>query len=116
MKEVRAPVHFKSERTNELTRVYALVDSGATENFIDKDLVSRHQLPKQKLSYPIEVLNIDGTKNHHGSTTHVVDLEFYIGNHKETPTLGIASIGKNDIILGSKWLEKHNPSIDWHHG
>ncbi|KAJ8096307.1 hypothetical protein PM082_011463 [Marasmius tenuissimus] len=33
---------------------------------------------------------------------HTEDIEFYV-----------ADIGDSDLILGTDWLKKHNPNIDW---
>ncbi|KAJ7582444.1 hypothetical protein C8J56DRAFT_726054, partial [Mycena floridula] len=41
----------------------ALVDSGATTNFIDKSFVERNHLVTTKLATPYEVRNADGTFN-----------------------------------------------------
>jgi hypothetical protein len=48
--------------TNQKTEI-ALVDSGATENFIDPHTVERLQLPIQKLQQPQIIYNINGTLN-----------------------------------------------------
>jgi len=37
-----------------------------------------------------------------------VDLE-----HWETVEAAITNIGQSEIILGTDWLQAHNPSIDW---
>ena len=52
----------------------ALVDSGATANFIDYKTVARLQLGTQKLDNIRTVKNIDGTLNRSGSITHCVTL------------------------------------------
>lgn len=41
----------------------ALVDSGATTNFIDKEYVEKHHLVTNKLATPYDVKNADGTLN-----------------------------------------------------
>jgi hypothetical protein len=33
--------------------------------------------------------------------------------HQETISTYIANIGQQDIILGTGWLIKHNPEINW---
>jgi predicted aspartyl protease len=40
----------------------ALIDSGATENFIDKRTARRWELPTRNLIYPRKVFNVDGTE------------------------------------------------------
>jgi hypothetical protein len=41
----------------------ALIDSGATENFIDQETIKKLKLGSKKLSKPIQLRNIDGTYN-----------------------------------------------------
>ena len=45
-----------------------------------------------------------------------VTLEITIGKHKEKRTFGITNLGKGKIFLGHKWLQYHNPDIDWRRG
>ena len=45
----------------------ALVDSGATGNFIDLGLLSLANFPLKKLPQPIGTFNIDGTPNRRGT-------------------------------------------------
>jgi len=40
-----------------------LIDSGATENFINQETVKKLKLGSKKLSEPIRLRNIDGTYN-----------------------------------------------------
>jgi len=61
----------------------ALIDSGATENFIDKKTVERLQLGTKKLDLPRVLRNIDGTKNLAGDVSHCVDLVTSQGEKRE---------------------------------
>ena len=58
----------------------ALLDSGATENFLDPWMVTKFQLPMQKLWKPQSILNIDGTHNKAGSITRKCQLEVQFGD------------------------------------
>jgi hypothetical protein len=51
-----------------------LLDTGATESFIDHKTVVRLQLGTQKLPIPQPIYNIDGTNNKGGTITHVCHL------------------------------------------
>ncbi len=57
----------------------ALLDSGATENFLDPWTVNKFRLPTQKLQKPRSILNIDGTHNKAGSITWKCQLEVQFG-------------------------------------
>ena len=61
----------------------ALLDSGATENFIDHATVVRLRLGMKKLEKPRQVFNVDGTYNRHGTITHTCDLLVNKGGKKE---------------------------------
>ena len=39
----------------------------------------------------------------------------YLG-HREELTAEVTNLGKNSLILGYTWLQKHNPAIDWQTG
>jgi len=58
----------------EETSTEAMVDTGATGDFIDQDFVAREKLPTRKLSQLILVYNVDGTLNEAGSIREVVDV------------------------------------------
>jgi hypothetical protein len=61
----------------------ALIDSGATENFIDYQTVVQLRLGSNKLAVPQPVHNIDGTPNKSGEITHSVDLYVQLGNREQ---------------------------------
>src|SRR5713101_5981049 len=54
---------------------FALLDSGATENFLDSKTVTKLRLPTQKLETPRTIYNIDGTNNKAGSITRKCQLK-----------------------------------------
>ncbi|KAG5732575.1 hypothetical protein E4T56_gene16847 [Termitomyces sp. T112] len=62
------------------------------------------------------VFNIDRMPNKAGAISSVVDLILCYQNHAEHTVFAITSLGKQDIILGSTWLWKHNRKVDWAQG
>jgi hypothetical protein len=48
----------------------ALLDCGATENFMDQRMVERLGIGTRKMKQPRRVFNVDGTENKHGTLTH----------------------------------------------
>ena len=56
---------------------------------------------------------MDGTPNEAGSVTEVVDLILRYKNHSERSLFAVAGLGRQSLILGLPWLQKHNPEIDW---
>jgi hypothetical protein len=93
--------------------VKALVDCGATRDFIDSEYVISRNLLVQPLSQPIPVLNVDGSPNQAGGITGVVDMVVDYEGHSERIQLAVTRIRKQHVILGYSGLQKHNLKIDW---
>jgi len=91
----------------------ALLDTGATENFIDYKTVARLRLGTQKLTIPRPVFNVDGTNNCHGTITHACDLMVKQGNWKEQQCFYVSNLGRDRFILGYPWFRTFTPDIDW---
>jgi hypothetical protein len=58
----------------------ALVDSGATENFLDRRMVEHLGIGLRKLPSPRRVFNVDGTENKEGSLTDYCILRIKKGD------------------------------------
>ena len=95
---------------------WALLDSGATENFIDSKTVIKLRLRTQKLTIQQPVYNVDGSPNLNGAITHAVDLLVKQGNKKERQRFYITNLGKDSFILGYPWFRTFCPTIDWQNG
>jgi hypothetical protein len=94
----------------------ALVDSGATENFIDYQTVVQLRLGSNKLAIPRPVHNVNGTSNKSGEITHAVDLYVQLGSKEKRTRFFVTNLGKDRMILGHPWLHTFNPQIDWTKG
>ena len=92
---------------------FALLDSGATENFIDPRTMEQLRLPIRKLAYPRIIYNIDGTLNKAGSITHVCPIKLQIGDQIQEMNFYVTDLGQDRIILGFPFLQKFNPKINW---
>ena len=110
---IRILVHLKTTDTLEEVSTDALVDCGATRDFIDEGFVERSKIPTQNLSQPIPMFNVDGSLNEAGSITKVADMIMTYKGHSERILLAVMQLGKQDAILGMTWLKKHNPEIDF---
>jgi predicted aspartyl protease len=98
---------------NQIVETSALIDSGATGNFLDIGLLSLANFPLQRLPKPIQAYNVDGSTNRKGTIlwkTKIPVLPFQKTNSLE---LMIVSLGQRQIILGMPWLKTRNPRIDW---
>jgi len=102
--------------TYEGVTVKALLDSGATEMFMDRKMVARHKFKLQKLKRPVAVRNVNGTSNSTREIMHQVEVNMYYKGHVERIRIDICDLGKTDIILGMPWLTAHNPEINWETG
>jgi len=60
-----------------------LLDTGATDNFIDQTTVDKLRLGTKRLPYARKVFNVDGTLNRSGTITKACDLLVVQGNKKE---------------------------------
>src|SRR6202046_143563 len=109
-------VEIETTDTQEVKGVLALLDSGATGNFIHPDFVKQHRLTTRPLSQPIRVNNVDGSPNDSGGVREVVDLVLRYKGHSERLTFAVICLGSQDMIIGLLWLKEHNPEIDWSSG
>jgi hypothetical protein len=94
----------------------AMVDCGATENFINKEYAERNGIPLNEKTVPRRVLAMDGREVVSGPVTHDAVVKLKINNHHETIKLHCITIGNSPIIVGLPWLRRHNPNIDWKEG
>ena len=92
---------IKTVDTADKRSVVALVDSGATGEFIDRNYAKSCRF---NLSKPIPVYNVDGTPNEAGSITEVVSLLLQYKFHSERMVFAVSSLGKQRLILGHSWL------------
>jgi len=61
---------FEFHTVRKTAKEYALLDSGATENSIDKDIWKGLGIGQFKLAKSLTVHNIDRTKNHQEKIKH----------------------------------------------
>ena len=97
-------------------KMETLIDSGAGGEFIDQNYARTLTLPLQKLIKPIPALNFDRTLNKKGIIKHYINLDLDIFGQKQTMCLLVTGLGKQKMILGFPWLQKHNPIINWQTG
>ena len=92
--------------------VRALVDSGALGCFISKDIVSVGKFPFKRKQKPITV--VLASKESSLVLEHATEpLKLSIGDHSEMICFDIMPNLSHPIILGTPWLRRHNPRIEW---
>ena len=95
-------------------KVSALLDSGASACFIDKDFAERYKLPLVTKKCPVSVEVIDGRPLVSGDVTQETKaLDLYIDQHQSTVVFNVIKSPSNPVILGLSWLDRYNPDIDW---
>ena len=99
-----------------MAKEIALVDSGATENFIDIDVWKHLKIGRFRLDKAIPVHNVDKTMNKRGAIDSYCWLKVKLGEQERNTKFYLTSIGKEWFILGYPFLEAFNPSIDWKKG
>ena len=91
----------------------ALVDSGATDNFIHPAFVKRLGLAMTPLDKPKRIYNIDNTSNKAGSITHSLKLKVTTKGVDKIMRFLVTDIGNEDILLGYPWLATFEPKFGW---
>ena len=84
--------------------VKVLLDSGATEMFMDQKMVARHGFRLQNLERPIVVRNINGTNNSTKAIIYQVKVNMYYKGHIKRMRMDICNLERTDIILEILWL------------
>ena len=102
--------------TSELHSIKALLDSGATGSFIDRDFICSKGINTQTLLHNIPVFNVNSSPNKADQISKVIDVLLHYKTHSKRMLLAVSGLGKQSLILGYNWLKDHNPKIDWKKG
>ena len=105
-------VHSITKRAESI----ALLDSGATENFMNLAYTKWLRLPIEQLPEPRPVLNVDGTENKSGKLKYYTDLNVRTGENTTTLRFFLSDLGEHKVILGYPWFVVTQPRIDWKKG
>ncbi|SRR6266702_324134 len=108
---MRIPVLFESAHA--MAEREVLVDSGATDNFISKNLLNQLKIAYLPVEVPIKIWNVDGTHNQDGAISHFTDLQVHTGEEAKTLCFLITNLGRDEVILGYPWLMAFEPVIHW---
>jgi len=116
LREVWLNIGVEKIDIHEGVMIKALLDSGVTGMFMDRQTAVRHGFKLQKLERPIAVRNVDGTNNSRGAITHQVECNVFFKGHVERMQMDVCDLGKTKVILGMPWLAAYNPEINWKTG
>jgi hypothetical protein len=109
---IRLFLHTSRKRAETL----ALLDSGATENFMSLNYASWLGLPLLHMPKPRNLFNVDGSLNRLGSLKFYTDLSMQTGGHRIKMRFFLSDLGLNKVILGYPWFAAFQPKIDWARG
>src|SRR5712672_940167 len=109
---VRAYIHSSSKRVE----TTALLDSGATENFMNLAYAKWLKLPIKMLRYPRPLFNVDGSTNKQGDLKFYTDLTMRTGAVKKNMRFFLSDLGNHQLILGYPWFAAYQPKVDWARG
>jgi hypothetical protein len=105
-------LHSKSKRA----KTVALLDSGATENFMSLDYTKYLHLLIKTLREPRKLFNVDGTPNRAGDLKYFTDLTTRTRTKLTMLRYFLLDLGNNKVILGYPWFAAAQPKIDWAKG
>jgi len=109
-------VHFFIHSLAKRAEAIALVDSGATENFMNLQYMKWLKLPIKWLPVPRKLFNIDGTKNKTGELQWYTNLKVQMGTNHTTISFFLSNLGEHKAILGYSWFTAVQPKINWKQG
>ncbi|ESK80668.1 pro-pol protein, partial [Moniliophthora roreri MCA 2997] len=107
------PIELQCTESGVLRATSGFVDCGATDKFIDKDYAKSNRFVLHPLICPIPVYNVNGSPNCLGTIPEMADVVLKYKDHTERTMFAVTSLGKQTVLLGYSWLEKHNPEINW---
>jgi len=109
-------VTIRLQGTTRQITINGMIDSGATEDFIDKGFCSKYNIRTTQAKTIREVYLADGRPSAMGPITHTAKVPMDIGSHRELAIFQVAKLPNHEVILGMPWLKQHSPRIDWGQG
>jgi hypothetical protein len=116
LKATLSGTHIKLYVELPMGRAWTLIDSGATNNFMNPRFKENRQVRTNPLPFTVPVAGLDGEVLSGGVSEETILLPMSVYGHPELIKFNVLETGDYDIVLGIPWLRKHNPSIDWQSG
>jgi hypothetical protein len=92
------------------TRIYVLIDPGATLSYIAPGVVDSNKLKKTRHAKSWLVQLAIRTKRK--VSDFISDYEFSLGGQNTKTNLNILPLGSYDVIIRMDWLERHKALLD----
>jgi hypothetical protein len=109
---IRCYLHSIAKRAE----IIALIDSGATENFLNLSYAKWLRLPIKTLKTPQKLYNLNGMENKAGELQYYMDLETRMGTTTTKLQFFLSDLGEHKAILGYPWFTAVQPNINWKKG
>jgi hypothetical protein len=91
----------------------ALVDSGATENFMNLQYAQWLRLLTKRLPYEQNLFNMDGMENKSGKLKYYTDSEVQTRTNKTHMRFFLTDLGEHKAILRYSWFTAVQPKLNW---
>ena len=108
---MHVPVSVRT--SNKKADIKVLVDSRATNNFINPQFAKKMGIGMTKLKNPRGIWNIDNMENQLGKIMHFATLSVSTNGIAHKMTFLVTDIGNEDILLGYPWLATYEPKFSW---
>jgi len=106
-------VQIRLHGTKRQVTINAMIDSGATEDFLNNGFCSKYNIRTTQAKTTREVYLADRQPSAMGPITHTAKVPMDIGSHRELATFQVAKLPNHEVILGMPWFKQHSPRIDW---
>jgi len=106
-------VTIRLHGTTRLITINAMIDLGATEDFIDHGFCSKYNIRTTQAKTIRQVYLADGRPSPMGPITHTAKVPMDIGSYRESAIFQVAKLPNHEVILGMPWLKQHSARIDW---
>lgn len=92
-------------------KVRAMIDSGATGNFLSSSMAAKLKLKHVKKETADSVKFADGQSS---ESTHVCTTPYSLQEFSDSETFHLLDLDPDyEVVLGRPWLRRINPQIDW---
>ncbi len=109
-------VRFYTHLSKKRAKGVALIDSGATENFMNLRYTQWLNLPIKRLEKPCQLFNVDRTKNKSNDLKFYMDLSVQTGGQRINHQFFLLDLREHKAILGYPWFASTQPKINWAQG
>ena len=93
--------------------VKVLLDSGVIRLVISSEFARKQEFKLKKIERLIYMRNMDDSFNKERSIKHIMEVNIYYQEYKESMEINVIEGQKWNMILEILWLAHHNPEIDW---